>query len=233
MTCTCEYCTRRSIKKRLPTLAQISKDWDMEQKYEHVGIKKIGYLDIETSGLIADFGIIISWANLTRDIQTSKTSIRYDFVEKKDFDHAYKKRDTNLIDKRLCESVVKEISTCDLLIGHWFIGKHRHDIPFIRTRCAINKVEGLPKHKQVRYGDTQKWGSILYRLHNNGLDSIARMFNISTHKTPLEPRVWQNACMGIPEDIKYVVDHNIKDVKITHKIHLGMEEYVPIASTYY
>lgn len=233
MTCTCEYCTRRNSKKRLPTLAQISKNWSMKQKYEHAGIKNKGYLDIETSGLIGDFGIIISWANLRLNTQTGESSIKYDFIEKKDFDYAYKHNDANLIDKRLCESIVKEINTCDLLIGHWFVGKFRHDIPFIRTRCAINKVEGLPKHKQIRYGDTQKWGSTLYRLHNNGLDSIARMFNVSIHKTPLQPRVWQNACIGIKKDIKYILNHNIKDVKITSKIHKGMEEYVPIANQFY
>ena len=80
------------------------KSWNMKDKYDYYKIKKIGYLDIETSGLNADFGIILSWANLTRDVKTGKTRIKYDFVEKKDFDYAHKMGDANLIDKRICES---------------------------------------------------------------------------------------------------------------------------------
>lgn len=204
----------------------------MKQKYAFYGIEDIGYLDIETSGLNADFDIMLSWANFRRNIKTGKTSVSYDFLEKKDFDLGYKEKNADLIDKRITESVIAEMSECDLLIGHWFIGKHRHDVPFIRTRAAMNNIPGLPKHRQVRYGDTQKWGSLLFRLHSNGLDSIAQMFNVSTTKTRLEGKIWKNACIGIPKDMKYIVDHNIKDVKITYKIHLGMEEYVPIPATY-
>lgn len=232
MKCKCEYCTRRNLKKRLPTLAQLSKDWTMKQKYEHAGIKKIGYLDIEASGLTADFDIMLSWANLIRDVETNKTNINYDYLKKSDFELAYKKKNADLIDKRITESVIKEINKCDLLIGHWFIGKHRMDIPFIRTRVAINKIDGFPKHKQIRYGDTQKWASLLYRLHNNGLDSVANMFNISTKKTRLEPRVWKNACLGIKNALDYIVDHNKKDVIITYKVHLGIENFVPIGSIF-
>ena len=204
----------------------------MKEKYDFYGIKTIGYLDIETSGLTADFDIMLTWANLIRDVQTDKIYTEYDFVEKEDFDLAHDKRNADLIDESITGSVVNSINKCDLVIGHWFIGKHRHDIPFIRTRCVINKVKGFPHHKQIRYGDTQKWASLLYRLHNNGLDSVAKMFNLSMHKTPLEPKVWKNACIGVSKDVKTVLKHNIIDVELTHGIHIGIEKFVPIAATY-
>ena len=204
----------------------------MKEKYAIYGIKKIGYLDIETSGLTADFDIMLSWANLIRDINTEKTSTTYDVVKKSDFELAYNKKNADIIDKRITETLIDDIAKCDLLIGHWFIGKHRHDIPFIRTRCAINKVSGFPHHRKVRYGDTQKWGSLLYRLHSNGLESIADMFDVSTKKTRLEPRTWKNACIGVKESLDYIVDHNIKDCKLTWQIHKGMENFVPIPATY-
>src|SRR3972149_24106 len=206
--------------------------YSMKQKYALYDINTIGYLDIETSGLTADFDFMISWANCIRDVRTGTTHIEYDFIEKSDFDYAYSKGDADLVDRNITLSVIESMKQCDLLIGHWFIGKHRHDIPFIRSRCVINQVPGFPKHRRVRYGDTQKYGSLLYRLHNNGLDSIARMFALSTEKTKLDGKIWKNACMGIKEDVSYVVDHNIIDTKITHKVHLGMEEYVPIPATY-
>ena len=91
----------------------------MKEKYKAYGIENIGYLDIETSGLTGDFDIMLSWANLTRNVRTGKTTVAYDFVEKKDFDLAHKKRNADLIDKRITETVIDEINTCDLMIGHW------------------------------------------------------------------------------------------------------------------
>jgi len=207
-------------------------EMEMWEKYELYKIKTIGYLDIEASGLTANFDVMLTWANLIRDVTTEETRIEYDFVERKDFDLAYSKKNADLVDKRIVETVVDSINQCDLLVGHWFIGKRRFDIPFIRTRCVINKVKGFPHHKQIKYGDTQRIGSQLYRLHNNGLDAISRMFNISTKKSPLDGKIWKNACIGVAKDIKYVLDHNIKDVKLTHKIHKGMEEFTSIPSMY-
>ena len=207
-------------------------DMTMKEKYKLYDINTIGYLDIETSGLTGDFDIMLTWANCIRNVKDDTTQIEYDFVERKDFDMAYNKRNADLIDRHITETVVDSINQCDLVIGHWFIGKYRHDIPFIRTRCVINHVSGFPKHRQIRYADTQKYSSLLYRLHNNRLDSVARMFDLSIEKTPVDPKTWKNACIGIKEDIKYILDHNIKDVKITHKVHRGMEKFVPIPATY-
>jgi hypothetical protein len=225
-----EILTRREKKElRARPFYELS----MKEKYELYDIKTIGYLDIETSGLTANFDILLSYAIVIRDISTCKTKIKSGVINRKDFEYAIQKKTADLIDKRVVTDLIGDIKGIDVLIGHWFIGKHRHDIPFIRTRCVINQIPGFPHYRSVKYGDTQKWGSQLYRLHNNGLDSIADMFDVHIHKTRLEPRVWKNACIGVKEDLDYVLDHNIKDSKITHKIHLGMEEWVPIPATYW
>ncbi len=217
---------------RAPTKMQLYPDMEMWEKYAMYNIETIGYLDIETSGLTADFDYMICWANYIRDVKTEKCRMEYDFIEESDFKLARKKQNADLVDRGIVGTVLDSMNQCDLLIGHWFIGKHRHDIPFIRSRCVINKVKGFPHHKQIKYGDTQKWASQLYRLHNNGLDSVQRQFDLSTEKTRLDGKVWRNACMGFRKDIKYILDHNKKDCIITHGIHLGMEEYVPIPATY-
>jgi len=216
----------------MPTKLQGYPDWTMAEKYKYYDIETIGYLDIETSGLTADFDIMITWANQIRNLKTGKSRTEYDYIEQKDFDYAKKNKNADLIDKGIVETCIDSLKQCDLLIGHWFIGKYRHDIPFIRTRAVINHVSGFPKHKQVRYGDTQKWASLLYRNHNNSLDTTARMFDLSIEKTIIEPKIWKNACIGVPEDIQYILKHNLLDVKITEKVHKGIEEYVPIAATY-
>lgn len=204
----------------------------MKDKYFLHDIETIGYLDIETSGLTADFDIMLSYAILIRNIKTGKIVIKHGVVDEHDFELARKTKDADSIDKRILLKLLKDMEGVDCFIGHWFIGKHRHDIPFIRTRCAINKIKSFPQHKAVKYGDTQKWGSLLFRLHSNGLESMASMFNIHTQKTKLKPKTWKNACIGVKKDLDYILDHNIKDVKITYKVHKALEKWVPVPNTY-
>ena len=205
----------------------------MKQKYIYNDIHRIGYLDTETSGLTANFDYKICWAMYVRDIDTGKVFIVGDKIKPSDFEYAKKHDDADLIDKRILESLIDQISDMDCLIGHWFIGKHRHDIPFVRTRIAINKISGFPKHKSIRYGDTQKWGSLIHRLSSNGLAMIGDAYGISIQKTQIKTKHWKNACLfGTKKDVDYIYDHNIRDVKLTAKVHEHMEEYVPIPATY-
>lgn len=226
------YLLDLQLKGNLPSQIKPYALMSMKEKYKSNGITKIGYLDIETSGLTANFDIMISYAILVRNTQTEQTETRYGVINKKDVEFAMKKRDADLIDKRILELLLDDMSDIDCLIGHWFIGKHRHDIPFVRTRCAINKVSGFPHHRMVRYGDTQKWGSLIHRLSSNGLAVIADAYGVSTKKTPVKSKDWKLACLGDKKALEYILDHNIKDVKMTAKIHKHMEEYVALPAIY-
>ena len=226
------YLVDLQLKGNLPSQIKPYALMSMKEKYKSNGITKIGYLDIETSGLTANFDIMISYAILVRNTQTEQTETRYGVINKKDVEFAMKKRDADLIDKRILELLLDDMSDIDCLIGHWFIGKHRHDIPFVRTRCAINKVSGFPHHRMVRYGDTQKWGSLIHRLSSNGLAVIADAYGVSTKKTPVKSKDWKLACLGDKKALEYILDHNIKDVKMTAKIHKHMEEYVALPAIY-
>lgn len=206
----------------------------MREKYLDNDILKIGYLDIETSGLSADFDFIITYAILVRNIgEKEPTEIRSGRITPDDWERAKKEGDADKIDSKLLEKLMDDIADIDCLIGHWFIGKHRHDIPFIRSRMAINDISGFPKHKMVRYGDTQKWSSQIHRLRNNGLATIADAYGLSTHKTPIKTKDWKKAAMFADKKaIDYILHHNIKDCIITYKVHKRIENYVPIAAIY-
>lgn len=229
-------------KSKLKILRNLRKDgkelkpyvlMSMREKYLFNEIYKIGYLDIETSGLSADFDFAITYALLVRDVDTGKTTMRKGRINKQDRIRAEQKNDADRIDEELIAKLVEDISDVDLLIGHWFIGKHRHDIPFIRSRCAINSTSGFPKHKMVRYGDTQRWSSQIHRLRNNGLDTIADAYDLSTKKTPISTKRWKNASLFQSETaIDYIMNHNIKDVIITYKVHKHLEQYVPMPAIY-
>lgn len=205
----------------------------MDEKYLSQEIYKIGILDIESSGLSADFDRMISWAMLVRTVGSNKTEIRYGVVNKDDHKRAERLGDADRIDERITKELIEAMSDIDYLVGHWFIGKKRHDIPFIRSRCAINRVSGFPKHKMVRYADTQRFSSQLHRLRNNGLATIADAYELSVHKTPVTTKDWKNAAQfATKKALEYILDHNIKDVKITHEVLKHLEEYIGISSIF-
>ena len=205
----------------------------MREKYIENEIYKIGVLDIETSSLTGDFGFMISYVLLVRDVVTKEETIRKAYITVADWETAKKAGDPDMIDKRILQQLMEDISDIDYLVGHWFIGKHRHDIPFVRTRCAINKVHGFPKHKMVRYGDTQKWSALIHRLRNNGLGTIADAYALSVHKTPIKTKDWKKATMFADKKaIEYIVHHNVNDVKITSKVLKRLEQYVPLGAIY-
>jgi len=220
----------RTTKKQMKPYALMT----MKEKYLFNDIHKIGYLDIETSGLTANFDYMICWAMVVRDIDTGKTEkVRGSWITPEDLVLARKERDADSIDRRILIELMEDIEDIDCLIGHWFIGKHRHDIPFIRTRCAINKVTGFPHHRMIRYGDTQRWGSLIHRLSSNGLAMIGDAYGVSTKKTHIKTKEWKNAIMFADKKaVGYVYDHNVKDVWLTYKIHKHMEEYVGIPAIY-
>jgi uncharacterized protein YprB with RNaseH-like and TPR domain len=205
----------------------------MKEKYLAQNIENIGILDIETSGLKADFDFMITYAILVRNVKTGKTRIRKAFITPEDFEEARKIGNPDEVDARILRQLMSDIADIDYLVGHWFIGKKRHDIPFVRTRCAINRISGFPKHKMVRYGDTQRFASQLHRLRSNGLAVVADAYEISTHKTPIKTKDWKKATMfGDPKAVRYILHHNVNDVKITHEALIHLEEYIGISAIY-
>lgn len=218
---------RQKYKKLKPYVLQ-----SMKEKYIEQDIFKIGYLDIETENLEANFGVMWSWAISVRNVENNKNELRKAVINESDFRRAKKKDDWDTLDKRITEQLIENISDLDYLVGHWFVGKHRHDIPYVRTRCIANNIGGFPKHRMIRYGDTQKWGSQLYRLHSFGLAALADAFGVIQEKTRIRTKDWKNAKLGSKKSLKYILNHNIIDVEITHQVHKKIEEQVSISNSY-
>lgn len=203
----------------------------MKEKYALKGIDKIGYLDIEATNLKANFGFILSWAMIVRNPYTNKIELKYDVVNKKDFEDSTKSRKITM-DARILKSLIKNIKGVNLLIGHYFHGWGKMDIPFIRTRCVYNGITDFPKYKEMRYGDTWTMAHKCYSLNSYRLDAVSDMLGVKTRKTPVTGLDWQLAQRGDKASLEYVLDHNIKDAKINYKVHKKIEEYVPIPTAY-
>jgi len=103
--------------------------------------EKIGFLDIETTNLNANFGVILCWS-----IKPLNQEVVSDILSPKDF----KSADEFYIDKRVVKSLIQEMMKYDRLVTHYGT---RFDIPFIRSRALACNVE-FPPYGSIIHNDT-------------------------------------------------------------------------------
>src|SRR5437899_1513722 len=218
-------------KKELrPQFSQLS----MKEKYQLYDIKYISYLDIECTNLNGDFGGILSWSKLRRDITDETIELTHDVIKESDITLAKKKRDVGF-DKRIISSLLREIVADgdDLLVGQYFHGWNKFDIPFIRTRAFMLGIDNiLPEYRQIKYGDCWKMAHMTTNMSSYRLDNIAEVLGVKVKKTRVKKKEWILAGWGEKKALEYVLDHNIKDVKIIHQVHKKLERFVSIPAGY-
>lgn len=163
---------------------------------EHGIQDKIGFLDIETSNLKANFGIILCWC-----ILDEKGKIYEDVITKKDVLSG--KEDTRVI-----QSCIDNMLKFDRLVGHY---STYFDIPFVRTRALIQGLT-FPSQGKLFHTDVWKMARSKLCLHSNRQDVIAESLQGKTVKTRISHPAWRKAMMGNEEAAAEVLDHCRKDV---------------------
>jgi len=160
--------------------------------------RRIGFLDIETtiSGFKADFGMILCYCILDNDtgeiLESSMTKNEIMSVQ----------------DERLTKQLVKDMGEFDRVVTYYGT---RFDIPYIRTRAAINKVKFHPfdsiKHTDVYYMIRNK-----FKLSRSSLEVACRNLLGKTQKTHIG-NSWMRVMTGDQRAMEYIIDHCRKDVK--------------------
>jgi uncharacterized protein YprB with RNaseH-like and TPR domain len=169
--------------------------------------ERISYFDIESTGLNADYDYMLSWVIRTEDRDF------YDCINKEDLD-------SGIFDKRICESFVTTLEHLDVLVGYY---SSRFDIPFIRTRCLINKVD-FPAFGEKKQIDLYYSVKFKMKLSRNSLEAATRCLGIPG-KNHVKGQEWMKARLGDRESLKYVLKHNFKDVEITEKLFYKLQKY--------
>jgi len=171
-----------------------------------------GYFDIEASNLAADYGIILSWSLKLRGGKVISHCAKPDELLGDD------------LDKPLLEKLIATVDEygVDVLVTHWG-GPGRYDIPFVIARCLYHNLP-WPGHGKLRHIDTHRLAKRILRLSNYRLQTIERFIGLK-YKTHIDGVVWLRALQGDADAMKYVVDHNIRDVKSLKKIHLTVEQF--------
>tara|TARA_R100000664_G_C2756038_1_gene143832 strand:+ start:2141 stop:2863 length:723 start_codon:yes stop_codon:yes gene_type:complete len=173
--------------------------------------KKLGYLDIETTSLKANVGIMLSWAIKKRDTNDISSAL---ITKEEIFDGDY--------DNRIVEQLCEELNNYDTIFTYYGT---RFDIPFIRTRAIDNNIR-FPMYREVTHKDLYYHVRSKLRLSSNSLKTATEFMGIRG-KTKLDPRVWRNAAYGDQKSLETVLHHNIADVAILERLHKKIEDYCP------
>jgi uncharacterized protein YprB with RNaseH-like and TPR domain len=171
--------------------------------------QKMAYLDIETTHLKANFGIMLSWALKGRD----ESKVIHDMITKKElFNHKF--------DKRVVSSLLKAMEGYDVFVVYYGT---RFDMPFIRTKALEHGLK-FPSYSEKRMFDLYYVARNKLCLHSNRLGVVCDFLDIPG-KTPLKPLVWKKAAYGDAQSLRYILDHNIADVEILESAHKRLEDF--------
>lgn len=166
--------------------------------------ERIGFLDIETSNLDADYGSILSWCVLDSKTQ----EINYGVITQEDIDSGKE-------DKRIIQELIVELGKYDKIVT--FYGK-RFDVPYIRTRALVNRVK-FPNFGSLSHTDIYFIVRSRFKMSRNGLENACRTLLHKTNKNHIKKEVWKKAMRGDAQSLEYVLDHNKRDVIDTQKLY--------------
>jgi len=164
----------------------------------------IGFLDIESSDLHADFGYVFSYCILPLHGKLISRCIRSSEV-----------KDGKRRDKRLLEQFCKDVRNFQTLVVYFGRdGKYRHDIPFLRTRAVKWGIKDFPKWKEIKVQDVYDIIKQKFKLKRSGQINACSLFGIRDRKPhPINWDIWQDAMCGSKEALDYILLHNKEDVK--------------------
>ena len=175
--------------------------------------EKIGVFDIETTGLLANWGIMVSWCML--DHNTGK--IEYDITTRGEM------RDRT--DKRIIKSACKELAKYDRIVG-WY--SSRFDIPFVRTKALYHKIK-FPAYRDLYHTDLLYISRQKLKLSSNRLEAVCQYFEIPAKHHRMTPKLNNELQAGKQEAIDDVLEHCKEDVWSTNEVFKMLLEHMLIS----
>jgi uncharacterized protein YprB with RNaseH-like and TPR domain len=179
--------------------------------------KKIGFLDIESSNLDANFGINHCWV--------IKEYGKKSYCSGNTGGNTYKQRLDG--EKKSLQKLCKDLKKFDIIVT--FYGA-RFDIPFLRSRCLWYNIE-FPIDLEVYHHDLYFDVRRKLKLHSNRLAVVSKFLGVKEQKTALEGELWVKAMMGDPKSRKYIYEHCVRDVDVLEFCFVKMLPYIRLNRT--
>jgi uncharacterized protein YprB with RNaseH-like and TPR domain len=165
---------------------------------------KTGYLDIETSDLKADFGIVFCYC--IKDENSDKIYERTITA---------KEMKSGALDKPVLQQFIKDVANFDRVVTYYGT---RFDIPFLRTRAVVHKLK-YPEYGELIHTDLYYLIRNKFQLSRNSLLNACNTLLGSADKTFLDKGVWMRARFGDDKALEYIVEHCRYDVLDLQKLH--------------
>ncbi len=179
-------------------------------------LTRVGVLDIESSGLVGDFGV------------TFCVVIKiFGQDELKVFKMDIKQRDMLAAEKKMLKDIVHYLRGLDGIVTYY---GSRFDVPFLRTRMLSHGLQGyIRKLRHLDLYFTVR-GKLL--LSRNRLMNVIEMLKISDGTVPdkgrVEPAKWMRVIFAGDESaLQEVVDHCIQDVYALEAALLKLQDVAP------
>lgn len=169
---------------------------------ENPNQERIGFFDIETSHLKANFGIIFSYC-----IKVKDGKIYHRRITKKEL--------KDCLDREVVRQCIKDLEKFDRIITYY---GSKFDFPFLRSRALKHKIE-FPVFGEIIHDDIWFVVRGKFKLHSNRQDVACKFLLGHTEKTHLDPDIWMSALQGNEKSISWIVDHNKRDVKDLEKLY--------------
>lgn len=176
--------------------------------------EKVGFLDIETTGLNANWDFIISYAIIGKK-------------GKKTYGRACKSSEVlnpKILDRNLLKEFSKDIRKFDKIIVYYGRDR-RHDTPFLRTRALKWRIN-FPGYGELRIVDAYDIVRNKLSLHRRRMENVANFLKIPAKEHRLDGEIWQRAKLGSKEDLHHIWLHNKEDTITLRGIWRFLEVYV-------
>jgi len=162
--------------------------------------ERIGFFDIETSNLDANFGIMLSYAILDGTDGTITGSV----ISAGDIAKAKPGQE----DRRITQLCIADLQRFDRIVGYY---SKRFDVPYVRTRALIDHLP-FPAWGSIIHTDLYDVIKRKFKLHSNRLENACRVLLGTTNKTHIDTTFWRGGVRGDSKSLKYIWDHNTADV---------------------
>lgn len=177
--------------------------------------ERVGFLDIESSSLVATFGYIISYC-----IKEANGKILERVLTPEEINN-------HTFDKELIRQFITDARQFDRLLGYY---STKFDIPFLRTRAVYWEFL-FPLYAEIKHTDVYYIVRNKFRLHRNRLETACEFFGIPCKKHRLNPTVWQRAMSGDKKALNYILQHNREDVTSLEQLYNKVNLYVRMNKT--
>jgi uncharacterized protein YprB with RNaseH-like and TPR domain len=166
---------------------------------------KMGFIDIESDGLKADFSTMLTWC-----IKDRNGGYTYDVVTKADLFNG-------IADRNIIQSLVDKMKEYKILVNYYGTG---FDLAYIRTKALHYDID-FPSYGEIYNLDLFYIVRAKLCLSRKSLDNVCDYLGI-VGKTSLDKNVWRLAKYGDPKALALVLEHNMGDTKITEELYNKM-----------